>query len=51
MARVYGYKNGRGHEQYLETVSLEDVERLKRIGVYRTYVADYTRLRFEPVER
>lgn len=50
MARVYGYKNGRGHKQYLETVSLEDVERLKRLGVYRTMVADYTRLEFEPVE-
>lgn len=50
MARVYGYKNGRGHKQYLETVSLEDMERLQRLGVYRTYIADYTRLVFEVVD-
>ena len=51
MAKVYGRLEGSKKKRVLLcTVILEDAERIKKEGIYRTFRGDYREIKIKPID-
>lgn len=50
MAKIYGRLEGSKTKRVLlATVTIEDAQRIKREGVYRTFRGDYREIKVKPI--